>query len=290
MLLIFLTFLFQITTTIAAPPLRPINLTSFANKRVLIITAHPDDAEGFSGGLISALQQRKDVHVSYLIITSGNAGGKCYQQVSNSTFYFCEKEEIAYIRRKESIAAGAFLGVENVWRVGLDDGMSVSYHETRVRRAITTYVRYYQPHVVLTHSPYPDWNAPPTCNGLCLPPKNWDDLGYHPDHQHVGSIVYNSLYGSGSSVDNNLLFEDIQVGGNLPKWKIEQLYFFALTKETMTHYFELNADLLNNKVLASSMHRSQYQGEKPLDTFQWVAEQVGEVCNVSLAEGYQGWF
>lgn len=270
--------------------LQPLNLSEFDNKRVLLITAHPDDVEGFSGGLVAALRKRKNVQVSYLIVTSGNAGGHCYNTTNISHFYTCEKEEIAFLRRKESLAAGSFLGASNVWRLGLDDGLSVAYHETRIRRAISAYVRHWQPHIVLSHSPYPDLKAPPTCNGLCPAPKNWDDLGFHPDHQHVGSLVFNSMYGSGSSVDNDLLFEDLNIAGQLPKWKIDQLYMFALTKDTMTHYLELDMDLLNAKVDASNLHRSQYQDNRPIDTFQWVAEEIGKVANVGMAEGYQGWF
>ena len=281
--------LLQFASSLATTPVA-LNLTDFDHKRVLIITAHPDDVEGFSGGLVSALQLRKDVQVSYLIITSGNAGGKCYSDVNSTDFYACEKEELAYLRRKESLAAAQFLGATNVWRLGVDDGLSVAYHETRIRRAISAYVRSYQPHIVVSHSPNPDWHAPPTCNGLCPAPQNWDDLGYHPDHQHVGSLVFNSLYGAGSSVDNDLLFEDLNVAGHLPKWKISQLYMFALTKDSVTHCLKLDEGLLNQKVEASFMHRSQYQNVKPMETFQWVAEQVGAVCGGGLAEGYQGWF
>jgi LmbE family N-acetylglucosaminyl deacetylase len=285
-------FLILVIFTILLPinAMQSLKLSDFDDKRVLIITAHPDDAEGFSGGLVAALQQRPNVTVSYLIITSGNAGGKCYTSENTTKFYSCEKEELAFLRRKESLAAAKFLGASNVWRLGLDDGLSVAYHETRIRRAIAAYVRFYKPHIVISHSPYPDWHAPPTCNGLCPAPNNWDDLGYHPDHQHVGNIVFNSLYGGGSSVDNDLLFEDLNIAAQLTKWKIDQLYMFALTKPTITHYFEMDIDLLNKKVDASALHKSQYQNVRPLQTFQWVAKQIGQVANVSFAEGYQGWF
>eukprot|EP00040_Diaphanoeca_grandis_P020709 m.110098 g.110098 ORF g.110098 m.110098 type:complete len:310 (-) comp28010_c0_seq1:238-1167(-) len=274
------------------PIVRPLNISGWTNKRVLFITAHPDDAEGFGGGLVATLQRQGNVEVSYLIITSGNAGGRCYNSSNPDEFYDCEKEEIAFLRRQESLRAARFLGVTNVWRLGLDDGMSVAYHETQVRRAIAAYVRQFQPHIVITHSPNADFNAPPTCNGLCTPPHNWDDLGYHPDHQHVGLLAFNSLYGSGSSVDNNKLFEDLNLGAHLPEWKIEELYFFALTRSTITHYLTFDAPLLQTKVNASLLHKSQYQNmvTDAFGTFEWVAQRVGDVVNSTYAEGYQGWF
>jgi hypothetical protein len=45
------------------------------------------------------------------------------------------------------------------------------------------------------------------------PNGGWYDLGFHPDHQHVGSIVFHSMYGGGSAVDNNLLFGDLADAG-----------------------------------------------------------------------------
>ena len=60
----------------------------------------------------------------------------------------------------------------------------------------------------------------------------------------------------------------------------------------MTHFLELDAALLETKVNASLLHRSQYQDQRSVavDTFTWAAEQAGKVAGVPLAEGYQGWF
>jgi LmbE family N-acetylglucosaminyl deacetylase len=268
---------------------RPLPVATWGGKRVLVITAHPDDAEGFAGGLIRTLQLQGDIAVEYLIVTSGNAGGRCYNATA---FYDCEKEEIAFTRRREAKAAAAFLGVSRVNRLGIGDGMSIAVHETRMRRAIAAYTRRFRPHIVFTHSPEPDFAAPPTCNGACAAPRNWDDLGYHPDHQHVGKIAFTALYGGGSAVDNDLVFEDLSssAGAALEKWHVEQLYFFALTAKPMTHFLELNDNLLGAKVNSSSLHKSQYQGIPPWETFQFVAEQAGKVAGVPLAEGYQAWF
>ena len=42
------------------------------------MTAHPDDAEGFGGGIVAALQRAGNTNVSYLITTNGDKGGECY--------------------------------------------------------------------------------------------------------------------------------------------------------------------------------------------------------------------
>ena len=72
--------------TRATASLRPLPVDSWSGKRVLIITAHPDDAEGFSGGMIRALQLQGDVDVN-ISCHHWECGG-----MRNATgFYDCEK-------------------------------------------------------------------------------------------------------------------------------------------------------------------------------------------------------
>ena len=85
------------------------------------------------------------------------------------------------------------------------------------------YVRAFQPDVILTHYPYPNFEAPQTCNGRCAdvgdnPSPRWDDLGYHPDHKRVGMHVLNACYGSGGASSNNKLFGDLYEAAGLKKW------------------------------------------------------------------------
>ena len=248
----------------------PLDIKNWTSKRVLVITAHPDDAEGYAGGLIAALRD-SEIEVRYLILTSGNAGGMCYDDTGR---YVCaeetDKETLALIRRQESIDAGAYLGVKTVYRLGMDDGLSIAYDETRVRRAISAYVRSYQPHIVLTHFPYPDFDIPPTCAGTCGDGETagWGDMGFHPDHQHTGLMVYNALYGGGGSGDNNKLFHDLKDAG-VNGWRIEELYFFALSQNKISHYFELDENRLKQKVQALGLHKSQW-AEPPEQWTRWL--------------------
>lgn len=162
----------MVPSCVAAP--QKLDVDSFNGKRVMFITAHPDDVEGFAGGLAATLglQANRSVEVAYVIVTTGNAGGLCYDNTTKppipaSGFYKCEKEELTAIRRRESLTAASYLGVNTVYRLGVDDGLSIAVHETRIRRAISAYVRTFKPHVVVTHGPNPDFDAPPTCNGAC---------------------------------------------------------------------------------------------------------------------------
>lgn len=293
----------------ASPPI-PLDLSTWANKRVLFITAHPDDVEGFAGGLARSLFLRGDINTTYLIATSGNAGGSCYTTPSNGSAPqydpTCEKEELALVRRRESIAAAAYNGVPPPYRMGLDDGLSIEYDEARLRRGITGWIRVVRPHIIVTHFPQPNWGAPPTCNGACGVVKGWDDLGYHPDHKHVGKVVFDTVYTAGGAASNSRLFEDIAALKGGAAWKgVEKLFFFALTaNQPMTHYLPLSEDLLQAKVAASMLHQSQYLGNETatMATYRWIGRAVGAEAmahrmgeggsegSEAMAEGFQGWY
>lgn len=114
------------------PPAKAINVSAWRGKRLMVITAHPDDAEYFAGGLIATFTAAGG-NASYLIMTNGDGGGNCYDSPSLKVGPTCEAEELALIRRREMLAAAQVLNVSQVWRGDLEDGMTVSYHESLVR-------------------------------------------------------------------------------------------------------------------------------------------------------------
>ena len=304
----FLACLFTVALRPAAAVIpTELSLSEWEGKRILFITAHPDDAEGFAGGTIAQLN-RLNATIAYLVVTTGDAGGDCYDTSTGKyqpKTYICEAEEIAFLRRQEMKAAGKFLGVQHVWRAGFGDGMLISVHESTVRERISAYIRSFRPHVVFTHAPEPDYGAAPTCNGACpaspsLPnwAHNWDDLGYHPDHQRVGWHVLNAVYTGGSSADNDRLFRELAEAAGLHSWKVPQLYFFALTagqgsgQASLTHYVALTEAELKVKADACAYHRSQYHGP-PLEGIKWVGARVATAANLSpgaWAEGFRAFF
>ncbi len=128
-------------------------------ERVLAVMAHPDDIDFGAGGTIAALTAA-GVHVSYCIITSGDAGG-----VDRDV----PRSEIPAIRQAEQRAAGAALGVADIAFLGYRDGeLSVS-HE--LRRDISRVIRQVRPDRMFIQSP----------------DRNWDRIqASHPDHLAAG--------------------------------------------------------------------------------------------------------
>ena len=125
--------------------------------RLLILGAHPDDAEFHAGGFISIYRQLGRT-VKMVSVTDGSAGH--HQRLP---------EELIGLRRDEAARAGAVVGASyETW--DFPDG---SLEPTLdVRHRIIREIREFQPDLVLTHR---------TCD-------------YHPDHRAVGQCVQDASY------------------------------------------------------------------------------------------------
>ncbi|MEQ8787285.1 MAG: PIG-L deacetylase family protein [Pirellulaceae bacterium] len=130
---------------------------SDAPLKLLILGAHPDDAEYHAGG-IAALYRQAGHTVKMVSVTDGGAGH--HRRAS---------EELVALRRLEAAAAGEVIGAEYVtW--DFPDGALQPTLE--VRRRIIREIRTYQPDLVLTHR----------------------TNDYHPDHRAVGQAVQDASY------------------------------------------------------------------------------------------------
>ena len=125
--------------------------------RLLILGAHPDDAEFHAGGLI--LQYRRAGHVVKMV--SATDGGAGHQTLSGAP--------LAAIRSREANAAAALVGASaELWP--FPDGRlepTLALREWVIRE-----IRSFRPDLVLTHR---------TCD-------------YHPDHRAIGQAVQDASY------------------------------------------------------------------------------------------------
>lgn len=125
--------------------------------RLLILGAHPDDAE-FHGGGLATIYRQLDRPVKMVSVTDGSAG---HHQRSPA--------ELIDLRRGEAAKAGAVIGaIYETWE--FPDGSLEPTLE--VRHRIIQEIREYQPDLLLTHR---------TCD-------------YHPDHRAVGQCVQDASY------------------------------------------------------------------------------------------------
>ncbi len=125
--------------------------------RLLILGAHPDDAEFHAGGL-ACHWRRHGGRVRFVSVTNGDAG-----------HHVLHGPALAERRRAEAIAAGAMIGAEvEVWNKPdghLEPTLAVRWDVVRQMRA-------FAPDLVLTHR----------------------TNDYHPDHRAVGALVRDACY------------------------------------------------------------------------------------------------
>lgn len=126
--------------------------------RVLVVEAHPDDAEWYCGGTIIKLAQA-GADITFVICTEAEKGS--YSPQTNPV-------ELAQTRKREQEAARAFMGVHEIVYLGIPDGELQVTLELRKQLAIL--YRKYRPDILVTFDPW--------CR---------DEL--HPDHRACGTVA-----------------------------------------------------------------------------------------------------
>src|SRR5437868_4448674 len=125
--------------------------------RVLVLGAHPDDADIKTGGTCA----KWVAHGFTVLLVSVTDGGAGHQTL--------RRPQLAERRRAEARAAGAVLGVE--YRVlDLPDGALMPTLEAREK--ILRLLREFRPDLVLTHRL----------------------VDYHPDHRYTAQLVQDAAY------------------------------------------------------------------------------------------------
>jgi LmbE family N-acetylglucosaminyl deacetylase len=135
-------------------------------ERVMVVTAHPDDAEFGAGGTIAKLT-KQGLEVTYVIVTNGNKGS------SDRTM---TPERLARIRETEQRNAAHTLGVERVEFLGYEDG---EVEDTRrLRLDVTRQIRRWRPDLIIGQNPLRTPNL----------------YASHRDHRITGGVVLDCIY------------------------------------------------------------------------------------------------
>src|SRR3954463_210547 len=135
-------------------------------RSVLIVAAHPDDAEFMAGSIMSHWQSQ-GATLHYVLVTDGISGSRDENQTH---------ERLAEIRHEEQRAASRALGSEDVTFLGYPDGRVEASLELRwdIARAI----RRVRPDVVITQDP------------LFRYSENYIN---HPDHRAVADATMSAI-------------------------------------------------------------------------------------------------
>lgn len=223
------------------------------SKRVLVIFAHPDDAEFAVGGTI-ALWARQGWEIFYLVLTDGSKGTSD-PEITPS--------QLAALRREEQLAAARVLGVADVTFLDYEDG--TLRPDIVLRRDIVRAIRRYRPHIAVC----PD------------PTRRFAGRYYinHPDHIAAGEAALAAIY---PSARDRLSFPELLVEGLQPH-KVEEVY---LSNPSEPDTWIDIGETIDTKIQALRQHRSQV-GE---DVDEWVrkrAREAGEPKGLEYAETFR---
>jgi LmbE family N-acetylglucosaminyl deacetylase len=218
---------------------------------VLVIIAHPDDAEFGAAGSV-AKWTADGRRVVYVLCTSGEKG------TSDRSL---TPDKLVDLRRREQRQAAALLGVEDV--VFLDYRDQELEDTPDFRKAIVRQIRRFRPQTVVTSDPYRRYI-------------------WHRDHRIVGQVTLDAIF---PYARDFLAYPDLIEEGLEPH-KVAEILFFAA--EDINLRMDITATF-DKKLAALRCHKSQTKGFPMDDLETWLRDRCREMAegeSFELAEAF----
>ena len=218
---------------------------------VLVLSAHPDDAEfGVAGTVAKWTQNGK--RVVYVICTNGDKG---------TTDPDLKPEQLIKIREKEQHTAADLLGVNEVLFLGHpDQGLEDT---PEFRKEIVRLIRLYRPHILVTSDPYRRYI-------------------WHRDHRIIGQVALDAVF---PFARDHLAYPDMAAEGLQPH-KVKEIWFWGA--DDINHRIDITATF-DLKLAALKCHESQVREFKTPNIGKWLKKRCKEMANgegYELAEGF----
>lgn len=193
--------------------------------RVMVVYAHPDDPEFFSGGLL-ALFADAGKHITYVLATSGDKGSDDPDMTV---------ERLITIREAEQRAAAAVMGSDDVHFLRYPDGEL--FPDLVLRKAITRAIRQHRPDIVITCDPTTFYFRNGGVN--------------HPDHRAIGEATMDAVYPTARDRHN---FPDLWRAEGLEPHKVRKVYLAGTQQPNVK--FNITS-VIDRKIQAILCHKSQ---------------------------------
>lgn len=216
---------------------------------ILVIQAHPDDAEWLCAGTVALLvAEERDVH--YLFITRGDAGSDDPEMTP---------KQLSAIREREQRQAAEYLGVKSVhFLEGYSDGeVEVTL---ALRRDLVEAIRRIKPDIVFSFDP---WGS----NGPHA----------HPDHRATAVCTLDAV----AVARSRMSFPDQLVDG-VTSHSVKQLYFYGTDRPN--HWVDIGPTI-DKKLAALHLHASQL-GPSVDERIRTRAIQAGAALKYTYAEQF----
>ncbi len=224
-------------------------------ERLLVIVAHPDDADfGVAGSVARWVSEGAVARL--VCCTSGDAGSD-----DAST----DPLELAALREIEQRAAAEIVGYEDVTFLHRPDGALAN--DLALREQLVRIIRTFRPDAVAASDPRVFIHARGFVN--------------HVDHREAGAAAVDAVY---PAAENAMAFPHLVKAEGLPPHYVKRLYLFW-TDEPDTAV-DVSASL-ETKLRALRAHASQHRQPEQLEAriSEW-ARAEGEAVGVAAAETY----
>jgi LmbE family N-acetylglucosaminyl deacetylase len=226
-------------------------------ERVLLIIAHPDDAEFWVGGTIARWTD-KGIWVSYCVLTDGSGGGFDPD---------VPRAEVPHIRRAEQQQAAKLLGVSDVKFLGLGE-QNLLDDRHQLHENLARVIRQVRPQRVVTWSP--EWN--------------WQRFrSSHPDHLATGAAALTAIY---PDAGNPFALFHLREKEGLEPWTVREAWLINSPEREVNHYVDIT-ETFDRKVAAVRAHASQVRNPDTLP--QRLRERIAQnTAAAGLTEGRLG--
>ena len=224
-------------------------------ERLLVITAHPDDADfGIAGSVARWVGEGAVAHL--VCCTSGDAGAD-----DAAT----DPLELAVLREAEQRAAAEIVGYEGVTFLHRPDGALAN--DLALREQLVRIIRTFRPTAVAA----PD------------PSVIVHEAGFvqHVDHRAAGHAAVDAVY---PAARNAMAFPHLVRAEGLAPHDVNRLYLFWAANPRA---FVDISDFIDIKLSALRAHASQHRKPEQLeDLIRAWARETGEQVGVDAAESY----
>jgi len=226
-------------------------MTVTVQANILVISAHPDDAEFGAAGSV-ALWTREGKTVVYVACTSGEKG---------TSDRNVRPEDLAKVREREQLAAADVLGVSEVAFLRYpDQGLEDT---PELRKDIVRVIRKYRPTVVVTSDPYRRYI-------------------WHRDHRIIGQVVLDAVF---PFARDHLAYPSLLDEGLEPH-KVKEILFWA--SEDVNYRVDITPTFAL-KLAALRRHESQVKELPMPDLESWLKDLCRSMARgepYELAEAY----
>jgi LmbE family N-acetylglucosaminyl deacetylase len=225
-----------------------------AQRTLLMIAAHPDDAESWCAGSVAVLVQA-GWRAVYVLCTSGEKGTSDPTESATA---------VAARREDEQRTACRLIGAEEPVFLRLPDGGLED--DAHLRGLLVREIRRHRPALLLTHDPIHPW-----------PPYT-----AHRDHRIAGRVALDAAY---PYARDPLHFpEHLRDEGLAPHAAPEVWHFCS---DAPDHYLDITAGL-DAKIAARLAHASQTADPAALAaSWRQRAEETGRQCGLPFAETFK---